>query len=232
METSHEARLLVKYPPVIDLINLISQQVRDGHKNFKISPKETNTCLDHAFADQNLWKEDQTLYKENIDDCYKNKELLFLNVLADDGAITWSNLDDSGFITAEVIVRDPKYIFTLETWVSQGCQVIEYGDFMLNCISGVGYCLDKYHQFTPHSGIYRLFKSFITNKNHSLRHTTIVSTHENKEESTYHADELKEAHKTSRLLVNEIKKAFVLSPHCGYFVANDEGYSLNPHPST
>jgi len=228
MKISHEVRLLVKHPPAIDLLKLIAQSVRDSERHYRISPKETNSLLADAFSNKKLWEENKTLYDEVVDACYKNKELLLLNALADDGAITWSNQCEDGYVSAMIVIKDPQYIIALETWVSQQHQITEYGDFMVNHLSSIGYCLDKYHQFTPHSGIYKLFKLFIMTNNHFVSHEDIIHTYENR---VLHQEEKKDLYERSRPFVNEIKKTFAMSPNSGYFVANDQGYLLNPHRS-
>ena len=119
----------------------------------------------------------------NLDSCYDVADASFLRELEVFRVVSISDYYDKDaegeytsdgiFDYALVTINDPIYIQSLNGWVNDLPNILNYGIFSLNTITGEAYCLDNGDTFLPYSGMFRVLKAFLNESSHCLSYENI-----------------------------------------------------------
>jgi len=142
-----------------------------------VNERFTDLCIDQYHDHTNDF--DNSISRN---DMVLLNELEKLQIINNDGITEDEDGDGQGLgFVAMVTIINPQFIELLYKWIKDTELIINYGIFSLHTFSGEAYCQDNKGKFHTGKGLFRVFLTFLKEKNHILDYSRIYKI--------YHEDE-------------------------------------------
>lgn len=163
------------------------------------------------------------------DSCFNQTDLLLVKNLEKIKAIKIKEIslgdNDRWFVTIKI--KNIAIIEKINEWLSHIDNIINYGIFSLDTLTGEVYCRDNMARFHPSKGKFRVFREFINDENHRLSYKRIISKHEDKPEEKIEIDSSFVIE--TNQIIKDIKKSLKMKDKLSkLFIPAGNAYKLMP----
>lgn len=223
MNIPFSLRNLLRYKETQDIIAYLYKKRVDRDKFRIFLPLVTKNIIDH-FKKVNS----QGYYRnEEIPDyCFDQHDSKLISELKRLGVLkiiidTVMGDDDTWW--SMVLIKNSLIIEEIYTWTKDIANILSYGIYSLNTLTGESYCGDYKTKFHPGRGLYKVFKAFFENPNHELSYKQILSIHHGETESEVDKRAVFE-------IINEIKDKLKMKGNLSkLIIPTSETYKLLPN---
>ncbi len=197
------------------LLDLYEQRNRTGILNIFL-PIANSRFNDFALNP----KKDTDQTEDVLKSCLELEDTELLNELAKMRVVTLTQSTIDEDFHVGVIIRDIGSLEQLYQWSKDKKYIINYGIFSLHTLTGVGYCLNNRYHFRPGSGLFSVFKGFISKPTHTLSYKEIARI--------FSGNKTRGKHEINQI-IGELKEKFKMKGKLSrLFIPSDSKYLLVP----
>lgn len=153
----------------------------------------------------------------------QHNDMKLINELKKLNIIQVGSMDYAGFCL-EVAINDSDYIEKMRYWFMDNKDILIYGLFTLDTLTGEAYFQNYRYVFQPNMGFYRVMRAFLEKPDHTLSHKEISCAYQGTENISL----AKEGSVVNQIIGDLRERLKMRGKMSNLFVPSDRKYLLRP----